>query len=85
MPNEIRRIGKFYIESKKVEILDSYAIFNDLEFVPMRVESHHYNGLTEFIGLSPKFRLSELGEPVPEYDLKYDNGELVIKEILNAK
>lgn len=64
-----QQLGKFSLEEQLVKNNPDIAtkVFRDMQFVPVRAESHFINREIEYAGISPMFEEVSKGTIVPRY------------------
>lgn len=73
-----KNIGVFKIKVRELmfDFEGLLAIFNQLNVVIVRAESHFYDDSIHYVGISPFFRRLSLNEVMPLYEIEIDkNGE----------
>ena len=64
-----QQLGKFSLEERLVRDNPDIAakVFREMQFVPVRAESHFINREIEYAGISPMFEEVPTGSIVPRY------------------
>jgi hypothetical protein len=79
--NKDRRLGfvKFSFSMLAMELETIRAIFVEMQFVPLHIETKLHEDLVEYYGTSPKFRPVLEGEKIPLYiiNIKRSNEKLL--------
>ena len=64
-----QQLGKFFLNEELIrqnpEIVA--AAFQEMQFVPVRVEMHFIHKELEYAGISPEFKEVSKGIPIPNY------------------
>ena len=70
--NKDRRLGfvKLSFPMLAYELETIRAVFVEMQFVPIHIETKLHEDLVEYYGTSPKFRPVLEGERIPMYDIR---------------